>query len=182
MIDLETRDTGELTRSEVRALGALFDAEYEPEFGPWSLEAPYGYSPARIRVLAFEGARLVGHVGFQPRPIAAGDREVVVGGTGGVLVSEAARGQGLGARLMRQAQAAMLDAGVEFGYLGCRPAVVPFYLAAGWHRIRARERHRSRTDPSAIAESEDSPLLICAATRRTSDWPAGDIDLRGPAW
>ena len=31
----------------------------------------------------------------------------------------------------------------EFGYLGCRPEVVPFYQATGWRRIDVVERHVS---------------------------------------
>jgi hypothetical protein len=84
---------------------------------------------------------------------------------------------------MHRAQEAMRQTqGVEFGYLGCRPAVVPFYEAAGWHRIHAVERHLSRLDPTSVIESDSAPILICAAARIAEQWPEGDIDLRGGAW
>ena len=75
--------------------------------------------------------------------------DVVVAGTGGVLVRKESRGIGLGAALMRRAQAAMRSFDVpgkpkaEFGYLGCRPEVVPFYQATGWRRIDVVECHVS---------------------------------------
>ena len=75
--------------------------------------------------------------------------DVAVAGTGGVLVRKESRGIGLGAALMRRAQAAMRSFDVpgkpkaEFGYLGCRPEVVPFYQATGWRRIDVVERHVS---------------------------------------
>jgi len=74
------------------------------------------------------------------------------------------------------------DAAVSFGYLGCRPAVVPFYEAAGWTRIDVLERHTSRRDPAETIEARSAPVLICPAVRAVHEWPTGHVDLRGGAW
>ena len=139
----------DLSRRELECLRDLFDGEYFWEHGPWDPDAPYGYAPADVHVIASSDGRLLGHVGFQLRSIAVGVCDVAVAGTGGVLVRKESRGVGLGAALMRRAQAAMRSFDVpgkpkaEFGYLGCRPEVVPFYQATGWRRIDVVERHVS---------------------------------------
>ena len=139
----------DLSRRELECLRDLFDGEYFREHGPWDPDAPYGYAPADVHVVVSSGGRLLGHVGFQLRSIAVGVCDVAVAGTGGVLVRKESRGIGLGAALMRRAQTAMRSFDVpgrpkaEFGYLGCRPEVVPFYQATGWRRIDVVERHVS---------------------------------------
>ena len=139
----------DLSRRELECLRDLFDGEYFREHGPWDPDAPYGYAPADVHVVVSSDGRLLGHVGFQLRGIAVGVCDVVVAGTGGVLVRKESRGIGLGAALMRRAQAAMRSFDVpgkpkaEFGYLGCRPEVVPFYQATGWRRIDVVECHVS---------------------------------------
>lgn len=173
----------ELSAGELDALGVLFDREYLGDHGEWNPEAPYGYSPADHHVLAYQGPVLVAHVGFQRRVIQVGTHDVLVAGTGGVLVDQHARGTGLGGRTMRRAQQAMRDeAGVAFGVLGCREEVVPFYESSGWTRISATERSVSLADRTSVVVSEDGPILICSGARDAREWPRGDIDLRGTPW
>lgn len=181
--DLEViahQDLNEVVLSHIRE---LFDREYLSEFGVWNPDYPYGYSPEDLHVIARSGSDVIGHVGFQKRVISVGMMDVLVAGTGGVLVSDEARGAGLGQKLLPRAQESIRnDAAVSFGYLGCRPAVVPFYLSAGWTRIKATERHTARFDPSQTVKSASSPILICPAAEAVGEWLAGDIDLRGGAW
>lgn len=171
-----------LDSGTIEGLRSLFDAEYYETFGVWDPDHPYGYSPADVHVLAFDGLGLLGHVGFQTRLIGVGPIGILVGGTGGVLVAPRARGTGLGTLLMRCTRVAMETAGADFGYLGCREEIAPFYDSCGWRRIRAQERCFSRLDGTTIIESVDSPILICSAGKTTASWPAGPIDLRGTPW
>lgn len=181
--DLRVAPHDELTTGDLEQLQHLFDREYLDDYGPWTPDAPYGYSGADVHVVAFQGERLIGNVGFQRRSIAVGSESVIVAGTGGVLVADVARGSGLGRRLMQRAQREMAsDPLIEFGYLGCRPAVVPFYESAGWRRIAAAERHLSRLDPNIVEESADSPVLICTVGKDIADWSVGHVDLRGTPW
>lgn len=168
---------------DVTTLRNFFDREYVADFGPWDPEAPYGYSPADVHTLVRDGAALIAHVGFQIRVIEVGGNDVTVAGTGGVLVNESFRGTGLGRQAMQRAQQAMRDAGgVEFGYLGCREQVVPFYENTGWHRVHATERHASRLDPQNIVTSTNEPILIYPVGKGATEWPKGAIDLRGTPW
>ena len=172
-----------LTTDEITELRKLFDSEYLADHGQWNPEKPYGYSPADVHVVAFEGSRIIAHVGFQARLISVGTADIVVAGTGGVLVDAEHRSTGLGSRVMAAAETAMReDHRIRFGYLGCREEVVPFYESTGWRRIRAVERATSRTDHAGIVTSDDSPLLICPVNARFSEWPQGEIDLHGTPW
>ncbi|WP_224763650.1 GNAT family N-acetyltransferase [Salinibacterium sp. ZJ70] len=151
------------------------------EFGDWNPQQPYGYAPHDVHVIARRGDATVGHVGWARREIGVGERDVVIAGVGGVLVAGHARGRGLGEQLMSAAVASMRDAGgIQFGYLGCRDAVLPFYQSCGWTRVAAVERSLDRegrpsTDPAG------QPLLVFPLGP-SSEWPEGAIDLRGRAW
>ncbi|WP_159803242.1 GNAT family N-acetyltransferase [Arthrobacter zhaoguopingii] len=180
---IRTKRHRDLDVAELVALAGLFDSEYLSEYGRWNPDAPYGYSPADFHVLAFRGPVLAAHVGFQPRLIGVGAHDIVVAGTGGVLVDERARGTGLGGRVMRHAQQVMCDeAKVDFGFLGCRQEVVPFYESTGWVPVYATERCLSRLDQKSVIVSEGGPNLICSAVCDVSQWPHGGIDLRGTPW
>ncbi len=172
----------DLSTTELVALETLFDSEYLSEYGRWNPDAPYGYSPADFHVLEFQGSVLAAHVGFQ-RVISVGTGDVLVAGTGGVLVDQRFRGTGVGGRAMRHAQKAMrIAAGTDFGFLGCRKEVVPFYESAGWVQVHATERCLSCMDQTSVIVSHGGPTLICSSTRDASEWPSGDIDLRGTPW
>lgn len=180
---IQLRRHEDLNIRELAALEVLFDSEYLSDYGRWDPDAPYGYSPADFHVLAYQGPELVAHVGFQRRVISVGTDDVVVAGTGGVLVNQRFRGLGLGGRAMRHAQEAMREeAGADFGFLGCRKEVVPFYESAGWVQLHATERSLSRADQSSVIVSQGGPMLVCSSTRDASEWPNGDVDLRGTPW
>lgn len=173
----------EVTTEQTDQLGQLFDAEYGTDEGPWNPDAPYGYAPAELHVMEVEGGRVVGHVGTQRRMIFVGDREVLVAGTGGVLVSPSHRGQGCGARLLAAAQhTARSIAPADYGYLGCREEVVPFYESCGYKRIEVTERFRSRNGSSQTVEETGAPVMVCTGTRDVDTWPPGSVDLRGRCW
>ncbi|NNC12570.1 GNAT family N-acetyltransferase [Planctomonas sp. JC2975] len=182
-ISVRTVAHGELQSSDLARIGELFDAQYQQEFGTWTPDSPYGYSPADFHTLVFRRRALVAHVGFQIRTITVGDEAVTIAGTGGVLTDKAVRGAGYGRAAMESAQLAMrTEREVEFGYLGCREGVVPFYESVGWHRIHAIERCISWLDQATNIVTENAPLLICAAQRAIEEWPRGDIDLHGTPW
>lgn len=126
-------------------LRTLFDSEYLTEFGEWKPDQPCGYAPHDVHVIIAHGDDLVGHTGWTRRRIRVGERDVVIAGVGGALVVNAARGSRLGQELKRAAVASMAPAGdIEFGYLGCREAVVPFYRSCGWTLVAAVERSLER--------------------------------------
>jgi GNAT superfamily N-acetyltransferase len=171
-----------LSEKDVEALRSLFDEEYFQDFGPWDPDQPYGYAPHDVHVIARSADSVVGHVGWARRVIDVGDEQVAIAGVGGVLISGEARGQGQGGVIMTRAAEAMADAGdIDFGYLGCREEVVPFYSSCGWHRISAGERSIGR-DGSSAEDEPGQPLMILPLGTAPANWPSGVIDLNGRAW
>lgn len=166
----------------VTDLRALFDDEYLAEFGDWDPDQPYGYAPHDHHVIALRGGEVVGHVGWGRRLITVGNDSVMIAGVGGVLVSRHGRGQRLGSRLMNGAARSMRAAtGVDFGYLGCDEAVVPFYESCGWRRIRAHERWVRRDGIEADTPA-GPPILVLPIPPMPEPWPPGDINLHGRPW
>jgi aminoglycoside 2'-N-acetyltransferase I len=171
-----------LTVDDVAGLRRLFDAEYQQGFGDWDPDLPYGYAPHDFHIVARQGGKIVGHVGWARRAIRVGDREMVIAGVGGVMVSYRARGERLGGRLMNRAEESMTDAGgISFGYLGCREEVVSFYTVCGWTRIFAAERSIGRAG-QPVFDPPGQPLLVLPIEHRLASWPGGEVDLRGRAW
>lgn len=171
-----------LTVGDIDELRWLFDQEYLHDFGSWDPNQPYGYAPHDLHVIARSDDGVVGHVGWARRAIGVGGAAVAVAGVGGVLISERARGERLGKRLMASATQSMMDAGgIDFGYLGCREEVVPFYTSCGWSRVLAAERSVGR-DGLLVEDVPGQPLLVLPITSERAAWPAGMIDLRGRAW
>ncbi|MFJ2315476.1 MULTISPECIES: GNAT family N-acetyltransferase [unclassified Arthrobacter] len=179
---LEIVAHAELAEQDAAELRRLFDAEYLRDAGIWDPDLPYGYAPHDFHIMARCKGEVVGHVGWARRTIGVGGRDLVVAGVGGVLVSERARGRGLGGILMNLVASSMVDAGgIAFGYLGCREEVAAFYSSCGWTRISAAERSISRGG-QAIYDPAGQPLLILPIESQLASWPQGEVDLRGRAW
>lgn len=171
-----------LTERDVEQLRQLFDDEYVHDVGEWDPDQPYGYAPHDLHVIPRSGDDVVGHVGWARRVIGVGDAEVTISGVGGVLISERERGQRLGNRLMVGAAQSMVDASdIDFGYLGCREEVVPFYASCGWQRVSAPERSIGRNGVS-VEGAPGQPLMLQPIGSAPTTWPAGVIDLCGRAW
>lgn len=171
-----------LAGRDLDLLHLLFDREYLEAFGPWGPEQPYGYTGHDTHVIArANDGGIVAHVGWAHRMIGVGETEMRIAGVGGVLVSRGAREGGLGRALMARAAESMAEDGrIDFGYLGCREEVVPFYVSCGWQRIAATEHSLSRAGTPVTVEPGPPLLVLPVADDRL--WPTGSIDLRGRAW
>lgn len=180
-VNVRVLDHARLTSGELANVRRMFDAEYRQEHGEWNPEQPYGYAPHSVHVVAELEGIVIGHVGFASRTIMVGGAKVMIAGVGGVLVAPPARGKGVASRLMTRAVQAMRSEGTaEFGYLGCREEVVPFYASCGWRRIYAEETSINRVGDRVITPAGE-PLMV-RPLRSGCEWPKGPIDLRGRAW
>lgn len=182
MITYIVIDDAQLTDEWAMELQQLFDGEYLQEHGYWTREQPYGYASFDLRALAFVDNHVIGHVACQKRTLLVGGQEVIVAGTGGVLVHPDHRQKGIAQQLLGHLQRASVEQlGVAYGYLGCREAVVPFYEACGYVRIEAEEHSLERmTHQPVIATG--TPIMICDGTESVTTFPTGIIDLQGLPW
>ena len=171
-----------LTADDIGGLRRLFDAEYPQGFGDWDPDLPYGYASHDVHVIARRGGKAVGHVGWARRVIRVGDREIVIAGVGGVLVSDRARGERRGDRLMHPCGGVNGGDGrhrVRLSRVSGRSGLV--LAACGWTRISAAERSISRAE-QPVSDPPGQPLLVLPIEYRLVSWPAGEVDLRGRAW
>jgi aminoglycoside 2'-N-acetyltransferase I len=107
---------------------------------------------------------------------------VLIAGTGGVITRNDARGTGVGRQVLATLQEANRKfAPADFGFLGCREEVVPFYEACGYKRVHQLTMDISPQDAMTVLKSH-GPTMICAGTKPVSRWPEGIINLRGLPW
>lgn len=145
----ELKWSTELTDADYTAMAELFDSEYAADWGPWSPRAGYGYAPGELHALTRIGDLLIGYAATARRIIRVGNSEVIVAGTGGVMTLASARGQGIGTFTLSALQDANRSfAPADFGLLGCREEVVPFYESCGYARVDALIRDVSPRMPA----------------------------------
>lgn len=134
-----------------------------------------------MHVIAYNDDAISGYVGWACWETTVGEQNLGVAGIGGVLVSDSVRGLRLGPRLINEAANSMKDAaGIDFGYLGCREEVAPFYQSCGWTRVAAAERSLDRAG-APRTDSLGQAFLILPIDAST-EWPSGEVDLKGRTW
>lgn len=145
----------------------------------------WGSVPDWRLVLEGEDDALVAHTGFGMRDIVVGDARAArfrIAGVGAVCTAPGWQRRGLGRRLfdaLRDFLAA--EASIDFAFLECREAIVPFYQAAGFSRF---DQPVWCLDPDRGAWSESlGPKMLMPIARSLAAWPSsGRIDLRGMPW
>lgn len=181
-IKIRVKDDSTITDEELQDIEMLFNNEYTDKDDIWERESPYGFSPADMRVMAYENGKLVGHIGAEKRWVSVGEGIVKIAGIGGVLVDKEYRSFGIATQLMHQLIEVMQKSEyAHFGYLGCREEVVQFYRSCGFERIQRTETVKKNFSNDYVTRS-GFPILICSITKDASTFPAGNIHLHGTAW
>ena len=130
-----------------------------------------------LRVVARNGARIVGHMGLFLRAVRLEDALVDVAGIGDVAVHPDARG--------RRLATAMLEAAVEEARAGPAAFLLLFgtrrlYAAAGFekapNRVTVTQMERVRTGP---VETWEAQALMVKPLRDVAWDPAAPVDLLG---
>lgn len=107
MTSIELHWTTELTPADYADMAALFDSENAGEWGPWDPKQGHGYAPGELHALARRDGQLLGYAGT-----------------------------GVGRKVLLALQDTSSScAPADFGFLGCREEVVPFYESCGYARI-----------------------------------------------
>jgi GNAT superfamily N-acetyltransferase len=135
------------------------------------------WSDSQWFVLGKLDGRVVSLVGILERTILVGDREVLVGGVGGVATHPEYQRRGYAGELMRRTGDFMRDTlGLPYGLLNCSPHRVPFYGSFGWEEMTAPMYFHCRGQRMLM----DGPVMILRISGEA--WPKGDVDLRGGPW
>jgi nodulation protein A len=133
-----------------------------------------------LRVVGYDGERPIAHLGVLRRFLRVPDTgaAVLVGDVGLVAVDPDFRGNGVGRALLEQTTRTLTELGLPFGYLTCRPAVVPFYESAGWQRVEGQVTRMIANDHRP--EVYGGPAMVVPVHAAMSDWPHGHgVDRNG---
>ena len=127
-------------------LRAIFRGPTRSEFRA-SLEDPF-YEP-HDRLLVRSGSQIVGHAHLTHRVMQFGPLQFPVAGMGWLATSVGCGGQGLGSRLLLEAEKQMARSGALVGFL--RTAIPHFFRRTGW-ALCGRHNY-SRADARAVLSS-----------------------------
>ena len=129
-----------------------------------------------FRLILRDELGVLAHIGVLRRQLRIGGQDQLVGDLGLFAVRPDRQRTGLGSALLAELQNAMLGLDLPFGFLGCRPELVPFYAANGWHLLPSdvRVRHIDNRDPWAVVTFTE-PAFVQPLRCRLSTWPKGDV-------
>lgn len=129
-------------------------------------------------MVVVDAGRVVANATMEPRTIRAADRDIVVGALSRVCTDPALRGRGLGEAVVRAAFG-LVDAGdFPFALFQTKRHLAGFYEQLGCVEVFNRFVNSLGDDPQANPFWDEIVMRYPA----DGDWPAGTIDLRGPAY
>ncbi|HEY8598026.1 MAG TPA: GNAT family N-acetyltransferase [Thermomicrobiales bacterium] len=174
---LDLKAVADLTAAEQDARRALTLAVYPPGAPPTAGEELTWAAP-QWAVMAWEGDRLVAHVGIVVRDATLDGRDVRIGGIGSVKTHPAARGRGYAGRAIgRAAEFFAADPALAFALLVCREPLVPFYGKLGWQPFGGTLLVEQPGGTVPFTANEVMTLPVHANAPQT-----GTLDLRGLPW
>lgn len=167
---------------QIRMTRILSDEDEERLFG-WG-EDIFGMQSFKLEwrkkdlhfTLYLEG-RASSHVGTLIHTVTVASRKIVICGIGAVVTRGDAQKKGLARLVLGQAlNWARESSEAEFGFLFCRPPLVPFYESMRWQLLKERVLIRQ---PSGEIES---PIPAMVLPLRETEWPPGEVQLGGLPW
>jgi aminoglycoside 2'-N-acetyltransferase I len=175
-ISTEVRHRNAMTEADWQRLDSILDTVPD-EMDEGRRETEFRWTPGDTIVLAFWDGPFVAHLNIQEREVMAGGQAVRVAGIGAVVTHPDYRGRGLASAAMRRAAALLQEeVRVDFGLLFCMRRTVPFYSRLGWVEVPGPIM---TTQPAGKVRLPATPMILPV---RRSDWPGGEIDLRGLPW
>ena len=105
---------------------------YPPEVMAKVIWRDVTWAHADKRIFAYMDDKPTCHVGLYLRDGRNGERQVLIGGVGGVMTLPDMRRRGCASGAMGEAARLMREEGCDFGLLFCEPHNVRFYEKLGW--------------------------------------------------
>jgi nodulation protein A len=162
----------DLSRADHDALGALLAKVY-PAHEATFRERSFAYARPEGRIVGYDGELPVAHLGFLRRMLRVDTGAQLVGDVGLVGVHPDLRGTGLGKRLLVETAAELDRLALPFGFLTCRPAIVPFYESGGWVRISGQITRM--VNEHGEQETYSGPALVLPIRAAIAEWPRSTV-------
>lgn len=125
-----------------------------------------------------EIGRVVAHASVYPRTVGTANGEITIAALARVCTDPSVRGRKLGDAVVRKSFELVDDGTFPFSLFQTTPDVRPFYERLGATPIHNTFVNSLADDPKANPFWAEVPMRYPA----TGNWPAGEIDLRGPGW
>jgi predicted GNAT family N-acyltransferase len=121
-----------------------------------------------------DAGQLVAMAGLVLTDVRVADEPMQVAGIGGVIVTKAARGQGLARTMVERLLELAAELGAQRAMLFCLPANMSLYAKLGFQAI----------DETVSAQQPDGPIAVpmramFKVLAGASGWPEGRVELQG---
>jgi predicted N-acetyltransferase YhbS len=187
-MNVETLDGRNLTEADARAVAELLCAIWPKAgrtvetrvaemLGQFSdYRGPEAQRPRSF--LVREGGRVIAHASVYPRTIGTSAGDLTVLALARVCTDPAVRGRKLGQAVTRAAFDLVDRGAFPFSLFQTSEAVRPFYERLGALTVDNHFINSLAADPRARPWWDK----VIMRYPNQPGWPAGEIDLRGPAW
>jgi GNAT superfamily N-acetyltransferase len=167
---------------EIKQVDSLTDAEQQKLFG-WG-EDIFNVRPLTlhwrhkdVHFVVYDNGEPLSHAGILKHSVKVNGEPVSVAGLGGVVTIPEAQGKGFARQLVLQAMRfAEAEWEVDAGLLFCRPQMVKYYEAIGWHLVESQ----------VVIEQPGghihSPLHVMVLPFGKKSWPPGEVELQSLPW
>ena len=167
----------DLSRAEHNALAALLSRIYPDHHSTFEDGRSWAGARPEGRVIGYSDGRPIAHLGFLRRMLRFNeDSSLLVGDVGLVGVDPSLHGSGIGLRLLEQASTCFHDLALPFGFLTCRPSIVPFYERGGWKKLPGQMTRM--IDNNLQPETYTGPALALPVLAPMSEWPSDHTVIR----
>ena len=167
----------DLSRAEHDALAALLSRIYPDHLATFIKGRSWSGARPEGRVIGYSGGQPVAHLGFLRRMLRTDeDQALLVGDVGLVGVDPSLHGSGVGLRLLEEVSTSFHNLSLPFGFLTCRPGIVPFYRRAGWKELPGQVTRMIDNDQQP--ETYIGPALVLPVLASMSKWPSGHTIIR----
>lgn len=165
------------SRDENDALAALLSRIYPEHHATFAEGRSWSGARPEGRVIGYSEGRPVAHLGFLRRLLRIDNgSSLLVADVGLVGVDPLLRRSGIGLRLLEEASTNFHHLALPFGFLTCRPGVVPFYERGGWTELPGQVTRM--IDNNLQPENYTGPTLVLPVLASLAEWPSGHPVIR----
>lgn len=187
-MQLESLKVSQLTPADALAIGELVSQTWpNPEKDAATRAKHLLASAARYNgpetqsprvFIVRDGDRVISHASIEPRTILVGDSETTIAALAKVCCNPNYRGKGLGAMVVEGVFRLVDEGAFTASLFQTSHAVRSFYEHLGACVVEAPITDSTASDPTANPFWDDLVMRYPA----NGEWPAGEIDLRGPGY
>ncbi len=187
-MEIETLDRRTIGEDDARAIAELLVAIWpkpgrtvETFAGELLAQWKDAHGPEEEHPRSFlirEGGRVIAHSSGYPRTIGTSRGDMTVLALARVCTDPSVRGKRLGEAVVRAAFELVDHGPFPFALFQTSTDVRPYYERLGAVAVNNRFINSLAADPTINPFWAEVPMRYPA----TADWPAGEIDLRGPGW